>query len=268
MTPVEAIVRKEWNETLQNRTLVWSFLGLGVMFMAFPLVFAFLIPLLGGGDAMADPDIAPIIGMLTNAAPGFEQLSGVQQFQVFAVRQFLPMQLLLPIMGALSIATYSIIGEKTSRSLEAVLATPTSTRDLLVGKSLAATLPAVLGAWFFFLLFALIVWVFAGAEVFRYGLDVTAWALMLIIAPLVAFMALGLAVIVSSRSTDPRSAQQIASLLVLPIVALFIGQMSGLFLLGLPLVLVGAAGLLILDVIILSVGVRLFQRETILTKWK
>lgn len=268
MTPIEAIMRKEWVETLHNRTLVWSFVLVGVMFTIMPLIIAFGLPALAGEAMTADPDTGPMLSLLAGALPGFEALGSVEQFQVFALRQFLPLFLLLPIMGAMSIATYSIIGEKTSRSLEAVLATPTTTRQLLVGKALAASLPAVLGTWLLFLVFALVVWALGGPTVARFALDGTAWAMILLITPVIAFVALGLGVIVSSRATDPRSAQQIATLLILPVIALLIAQVTGLFLIGLNMVLVAAAVLLILAVIVLQVGVRLFQREAILTKWK
>ncbi len=268
MTPIEAIMRKEWVETLHNRTLVWSFVLVGVMFTLMPLFIAFGLPALVGDSITSDSDMGPMLRLLSGALAGFEALTPLQQFQVFSIRQFLPLFLLLPIMSAMSIATYSIIGEKTSRSLEAILATPTTTRQLLFGKALAASLPAVVGTWLLFLVFALVVWILGGLTVARYALDTTAWALILLITPIIAFVALGLGVIVSSRATDPRSAQQIATLLVLPVVALLIAQISGLFLIGLPMVLAAAGVLLILAVIVLQVGVRLFQRETILTKWK
>ena len=268
MTPIEAIIRKEWVETLHNRTLVFSFVLVGVMFTIMPLFIAFGLPALIGEAMTSDPDTGPMLSLLTGAMPGFEALTPMQQFQVFSIRQFLPLFLLLPIMGAMSIATYSIIGEKTSRSLEAVLATPTTTRQLLVGKALAASLPAVLGTWLLFLVFYAVVLVLGGVEVARYALDITAWALILLITPVIAFVALGLGVITSSRATDPRSAQQVATLLILPVVGLLIAQVTGLFLIGPRLILIAAVVLLVLAVIVLQIGVRLFQRETILTKWK
>ena len=215
-----------------------------------------------------DPDIAPMLRLLLEIAPGFGALSPIQQFQVFILRQFLPMLLLLPVMGAMSIATYSIIGEKTSRSLEALLATPTLTGELLLAKALAATIPSVLATWVVGVVQAILVRVWAGPDVSQFALDAAAWVMLLLLTPLVAFLALGLGVIVSSRSTDPRSAQQVAVILVLPIISLIIGQSTGLFLLGLLPVLLGAVVLLILDVIVLWLGIRLFQRETILTRWK
>ena len=53
-----------------------------------------------------------------------------------------------------------------------------------------------------------------------------------LLAPLFCIMAIALNVIVSSRVTDVRASQQIGSLVVLPVVLLFIVSLSGLFVMG------------------------------------
>ncbi len=58
--------------------------------------------------------------------------------------KFLVFFLLMPAYIPLSIATFSIIGEKQARTLERVLATPIRTGELLAGKAIAAL---VLGSW-------------------------------------------------------------------------------------------------------------------------
>jgi len=58
---------------------------------------------------------------LGRAYPAFAGLAPLAQFQVFLLRQFVGLFLLAPVMGAISVATYSIIGEKTTRSIEALL---------------------------------------------------------------------------------------------------------------------------------------------------
>ena len=50
----------------------------------------------------------------------------------------------MPAYIPLSIATFSIIGEKLARSLEPVLAAPIRTSELLAGKAVAALVPGVL----------------------------------------------------------------------------------------------------------------------------
>ena len=47
------------------------------------------------------------------------------------------------------------MGEKTTRTLEPVLATPISVLELLLGKALAAVIPAVGATWISFLIFLL-----------------------------------------------------------------------------------------------------------------
>ena len=59
----------------------------------------------------------------------------------FAVQQFLVFFLPMPAYIPLSIATFSIIGEKQARSLEPVLAAPIRTVELLAGKAIAALVP-------------------------------------------------------------------------------------------------------------------------------
>ena len=74
--------------------------------------------------------------------------------------------------------------------------------------------------------------------------------------------------LVSARVNDPRTAQQFGALFILPLTGLFMAQMSGAFILSLGLGVVVLAGLFLLWALLLVFGVALFERETILTRWK
>jgi ABC-2 type transport system permease protein len=76
------------------------------------------------------------------------------------------------------------------------------------------------------------------------------------------------AVMVSSRATDPRAAEQVSMLVFLPVLIIFFAQMGGLILIDARLVLLMALALVVVDAVLLTAAVRLFQRETILTRWK
>lgn len=91
---------------------------------------------------------------------------------------------------------------------------------------------------------------------------------MLVLAPLLSLLAVSLAVIISSRVNDTRAVQQIGGFIVLPIVLIGVAQTTGLILLNAASFTVGALLIAALDAAILRVGVRLFQREKILTQWK
>ncbi len=56
--------------------------------------------------------------------------------------------------------------------------------------------------------------------------------------------------------------------MILPLLLLFFGQISGLFLLNASLILWMAGGLVIIDAGLLAFAMQLFQRESILTRWK
>ena len=99
-------------------------------------------------------------------------------------------------------------------------------------------------------------------------LGVRTFLMLGVLGPLVELAALQLSVIVSSRANDPRSAQQLTSLLILPITAVFVAQLMGAFIVGPTTLLLGSLGCLILNAILLWVGVQVFQRETILMRWK
>ena len=91
---------------------------------------------------------------------------------------------------------------------------------------------------------------------------------VLLIGPLAAMVALQLAICVSSRVNDPRTAQQLGIFVILPIPALLIGQIFGGIDLTIPVILRIALGLLLVNIGLMWFAIRLFDRETILTRWK
>jgi ABC-2 type transport system permease protein len=94
------------------------------------------------------------------------------------------------------------------------------------------------------------------------------WGLFFLVGPLITVTALLLAVIISSRVNDPRSAQQLGALVVMPVTVVFIGQLIGQFLVGLRVMMVTGAMLLVVNCVLAAVGVLLFDRERILMRWK
>jgi ABC-2 type transport system permease protein len=88
------------------------------------------------------------------------------------------------------------------------------------------------------------------------------------LGPLASLVALQVGVLVSARVNDPRTAQQFGALLILPLTGLFMAQMTGIFVLTTGMMLLLLAGLSVVWVLLLMLGVRLFDRETILTRWR
>jgi ABC-2 type transport system permease protein len=89
-----------------------------------------------------------------------------------------------------------------------------------------------------------------------------------VVSPLLATLSVLAGVIASSRMNDPRAVQQLVAFLVVPIVLIGIGQSTGLFLVNAAMISLGALLVLLIDAGLLFLAVRLFQRETILTRWR
>lgn len=85
---------------------------------------------------------------------------------------------------------------------------------------------------------------------------------------LLALTGVALIVLLSSRVNDPRTAQQISAVLVMPVLGLLFGQLAGVIVLGPALALGIGAVLAIVAAASLWFAARLFQREVILTRWR
>jgi ABC-2 type transport system permease protein len=73
---------------------------------------------------------------------------------------------------------------------------------------------------------------------------------------------------VSSRVNDARSAQQIGALVILPISVLLVAEFTNNLQLTSRLILLISSGLAAVNIVLMTIGIRLFDRESILTRWK
>lgn len=262
MQKIKTIIRKEWAEVFKNRMVLFTIIFLPLIMTALPLIILF---------ATHDSGMDAISTELPEQFSQFcaEDLSTGECFQVYMVSQFLLMFMMIPLVIPINIAAYSVVGEKTNRSLEPLLATPITTAELLTAKNLAATIPAVLATWIGFALFIVGVLIISGSRAMTAALLDPMWLLaVLLVGPLMAVMSVNFSIMVSSRVNDPRVAEQVSTVVILPLLALFFGQISGLFFLNKTLILIIALALMFIDLGLVFVAVRTFQREVILTRWK
>lgn len=168
-----------------------------------------------------------------------------------------------------SLASYSIAGEKVEKSLEPLLATPTTDGEILLGKVLGAFLPTV-GAMF--LGVAVFMGYFDalshGALGYWYYPNWSIAALLGVVMPLACLFSVECNVWISSRASDVRTAQQTGGLFVLPFAALYVAGEVNLITLDTPTLLEIAAVLAVVDLALFFLSRATFQREEILTGWK
>jgi ABC-2 type transport system permease protein len=261
---VRTIIDKEWAEVFKNRMVIFTISFMPIMFTILPLVMLYAVGSTGSGMSSGDmADVPP--GFLASCAG----LPAADCLQIFLMNQFMLMFMMMPLIIPTAIAAYSIVGEKTTRSLEPLLATPVTTPELLTGKALAAALPAIGITAACFIVFLLLMPLAGATPGLIRSVTGPVWLVaVLVMGPLMAIAAVNLAVIVSSRVNDPRAAEQIAGVLIVPIMGLLFAQIAGILVLNLAVILIAVLITLIVDAVLILLGARLFQRETILTRWK
>ena len=169
-----------------------------------------------------------------------------------------------------TLASYSLVGEKVEKSLEPLLATPTTDSEILLGKGIAAFIPPVAG-------------ILAGSAVFMALMDFVTrsklgynffpnWnsaVLLFVMVPLAALLSVEWNVIISSRASDIRIAQQFGALAVIPLGVIYLAGEINLIDLGVTTnLLYICVAIVAVDVILFMLARATFRREEILTKWK
>lgn len=261
MEKIKTIIFKEWAEVFKNKMVLFTVVFLPLLFAALPLIILYST---GGASGGATTDLPEQFRAVCT-----EGMSGSECMQFYIVSQFMIMFMLMPLIIPVNIASYSIVGEKTTRSLEPLLATPITTSELLIGKNLAAVIPAVGATLGSFLIFATGAGLLSRSpEVTRALLDPMWLLAIILVGPLLSILSVNFAIMVSSRVNDPRVAEQLSVVVIVPVLGIFFGQMAGLFLLNNRIIALLAVILILLDYVMIRAAIRLFQRETILTRWK
>ena len=268
-------------------TLVWRDLRIVVRSKAvmiplvmLPLILLVLLPGIGGAVlANLDPEAAAITDMRTDLDLFFENLPAsiadevagydpVQEviYLTFAYF-FAPLFLIVPVMVANVIAADSFVGEKERKTLEALLYTPTTDRELYIAKLLAPWVAAVAVTVGGALLYAVIINVVAWPAMGEVFLPNLSWVLLVLwVSPAASGLGLTAMVLVSARVNTFQEATQLGGVVILPILLLVFGQVGGVLYFS-PLVTVGLG--LVLWVIVGGMvwfGTRTFTRGALLSQ--
>lgn len=263
---VWAVVRKDWLEVARNKQVIGSLASV-------PLVFAAIIPaavILLGNSGVLTSTVAGLQGFLDNLPPGIVPADySVDQTVVYTVIVYFmaPFFLVIPVMTASITASSSFVGEKERRTIEGLLYTPLSNRELVLAKVLGSVVPSVVLTWVAFLLYSVVVnglgWRLMGGLFF----PTWTWAVIILaLVPLIGFLATSLIVAVSGRSSTMQGAQGTAMFVVFPILALVVSQATGLMLFDVTIALIAAVMLAVIDVAAFVFVVARFHRERIVTR--
>jgi ABC-2 type transport system permease protein len=168
-----------------------------------------------------------------------------------------------------AISSYSIVGEKVEKSLEPLLATPATDGEILLGKSLASFIPAIIAVFMGAAIFMILIdAVTFGKLGYLYYPNWTEAVALLVVTPLAAVFAVEGNVLVSVRVNDVRAAAQLGSLVVVPLFAIYLLSEIRAISIDTTSLFIIAAILLVVDVVLFYLSRATFRREEILTKWK
>jgi len=267
---LKAIATKDLLEVRQNKA-AW------MPMVIVPLVFVLLLPLglvlvpqlldIPVDQYLADSDLETFFENMPPAL--MSSLDGLDAMQTTVVMalgyMFAPMFLIFPLMFSTVIAAESFAGERERKTMEALLYTPATDGELFMGKVLAAMSPALLLTWGSFLAYIVVVnaaaWPLFGRIWFPLP---TWWPLMLWIAPALSLLGVSATVLISVRNQTFMGAYQLSSSLVIVVVALMIGQITGVLYLSVGVGLLVGLVLWLIAIGVTIAAVRSFNRYSLL----
>jgi ABC-2 type transport system permease protein len=233
---VGAVMRKEVREFRRNRFVVGTMAATPLVFLVTPMVTLFRVPASASGAAVR------------SAVGGMSLLL-----------------LIVPIVIPPVIAAYSVVGERDQGTLEPVLTAPVRASELLLGKAAAAFVPSVAIAYALYFIAALSVRFGAAHVVSAVVWHTPQLLAQILFTPLLALWAIWVGIGISTRASDVRVAQQLATLAGLPLLAFTSLLSFQVITPSVPLAIGLALALLAADIVAWRIVSQLFDRERLIT---
>jgi ABC-2 type transport system permease protein len=261
-------MRKDLKVAAQNRGVVLPLIILPlILFVIFPWVIMF-------APAMGDsPSLETQVNQFHSAMPksALGQMAGhslPQQMSIYIlVYALAPMFLILPVMVSSVLAADSFAGEKERKTIEALLYSPITDRDLFTAKLLGPWSAAVILGWISFVLYMLMVDLAGWIAMKEVLLPNLMWVILVVwVSPAVAGLGLVVMVFVSARAQGFQDAYQTGGVVVLPILALMVAQITGVMYFTVAVVFFLGLVLWILLIALLWWTSRGFCREQLMPK--
>ncbi len=262
------IIKKEWQVIFSDLNSVLMLTILPLVILIQGLIYVWLISRFGTESLLPNRLILNAIQKLIISSPEAAGLSSDRQLVLLLLTQFNFYLLLIPLMITVNLTTFSMVEEKLSRSLEPLLATPVRTWELLLGKALSGALPALIITWICALLFPIGVAVMGHKELSRLVVTPSWLVSLFLLNPSVTGLSFLLGIIGSSRASDFRNAQNLVIIIIFPLLILIGVQVTGLIWFTPLLTIILGIVLFFIDLLVLKVAVRLFQRESIIVQWR
>lgn len=222
------------------------------------VAFTFLLPVV---FAVALPLILYHV-IIAKSAPPLTVVGLISSFAFF----FMIISALVP----LYLTSYNLVGEKVEKSLEPLLATPTSDGEIFIGKYIASFIPVIIGLWVGIFVFYSLIDVTTYKVIGYYYFPNYGSAILILIGmPLAMLYGISFGTLASSRASSVQVAYQLGAASLLPFLVLYVlGEVQVISLSSTENILIISVFLLIATVGIYFMSKAAFNREKILTLWK
>ena len=232
-----------------------------------PLVLTVVLPSIFVLVLTQKPDAASDFQKLLDMLPVTEGACSQQQRILGLILNNImpPFFLIVPIMASSVMAASSFVVEKEKHTLETLLYSPLSLRQLFQSKILAGLSVGIMISYISFVAMLLVVEMevfFLTGNLITPGIS---WLIiMLLIAPSFSLVAIAVTVRSSAKAKTIEEAQQRAVFLIFPILALVIGQFTGILLLNSWILLGLGVVLVVLDMLLMRGAAGNFTYEKLL----
>ena len=265
------IARKDLKEVRQNKAAWIPALVMPVIFaIVLPSIFVVLPQVMPVDDI--ERELGDIHQLLENLPPAvqltFNGLKLEQMFTIYMTAFILaPLFLIMPLMFSSVVGADSFVGERERKTMEALLYTPTTDVELFLGKVLAAVIPAISLSWLTYLIYIIVVNVGSFNLFGRIWFPLAPWwPMMFWLTPAFAVFGISATVMISARVKTFMEAYQLTGSLVVLVLALVVGQATGILFLGVGTVFLIGTLLWIVDAILIYFNLRVFKRSSLIAK--
>jgi ABC-type transport system involved in multi-copper enzyme maturation permease subunit len=236
------ITRKDFSIFRKKKYVLYSLIGV-------PVILSILLPV-----------VTQLIISRKNLPP-----AGIVVFLDAFSFFYILLAALLPV----ALASYSIVGEKVEKSLEPLLTTPLKNQELLLGKVLAAFIPALISVYAGLTAFMIIEDALTSKYLgYFYFPNGNIALIMATVIPLIALYSIEVNIIISSRINDIRAATQLGVLPIVPFWPLYVMFELNYIEFNTNTLIILCVIVLVVDALLFPLTKALFRREEILTKWK
>jgi ABC-2 type transport system permease protein len=233
---VASVVRKEVSEFRRNPFVIGTMAILPLFFLITPLLTIFRVP-----ESATASEVRAAVGVISL------------------------LMLIIPIVLPPVIAAYSVVGERDQGTLEPVLTAPVRASELLLGKAIAAFLPSVGLAYTLYGIVLISIRLGAAHVVSNLAFHAPQLLTQILFTPLLALWSIWLGIGISTRASDVRVAQQLATLAGLPLLGFSALITFQVIKPSVPLAVGLALALLAIDIAAWRVVSRLFNPERLIT---